>query len=248
MMKNQNTRNLFGIVIPLAIGLLVVTGLFFAQSPALAGLLKPTPTIEDPILRDWAGEIEYFDDELRRSDLDQEVEKGLQAGRNYAARQATERAAYLQTPEEMILAIMETEIARATLEPTPTIGKEENRLKLGLQDVSSTPLFREAEFSTAWVEPYEDDYAIIYTGRLKKDPEQGVLIFFDPKIVKLEVFFSPEKDGDLSITGVKNGKVEMDSKKGKKNYFDIKTKKFTDWNGNLIEAVTTPTPPAYPAP
>lgn len=249
-MKKQNANNRLGIA--LIISFIVVVGLFFSQSPAIATFVKPTPTLEDPVLRAMAGEMAYYDEQLQKENLEPEDQKKLEAERKYAARQATERADYLQTPEDVQWAVKQTVIAEITMEPTPTFGREKK--KVGLRDIDvDFPWVGEADFSTLWTEPVGDGYVKFFAGQLKKDPEQGILVIYDESARTVQRFYSPAKGGGLRIVDVKNGKIELKTKKEKKLFFDYKEKKFADENGMILEAAATPNTPAnasaaYPYP
>lgn len=157
---------------------------------------------------------------------------------------------HLTTPEGLLISKKET--ARAE-KPSPqsTQPPKENR-KLGLQEGVYFPFIKDANLSSAWVQPNGDSYIQYFAGSMVGDADQGVVYIFDEKEMNLKKFLAPEKNGELKIKDLNKNKLELDSKKGKKLLFYTDTKDFTDDQGAplpTIQATATPTPiPAYPAP
>lgn len=245
MMKNHSFIKVSVVLFPLIIGSIVVVTLFLRGNLVFANVLKPTPTIEDPVSRALAAQINNYDDQLKNKSLDTDSQKKLKVERRFYEQQATQRADLLQTPEESLYSAKQTVVAKDSLTPQPTYSKP--NVKMGMQDQAYFPYVQDADLSTAWAEPSGDDYVLYFSGKLKTDPGQGVIYIFDVGKMKVKKYLAPGKDGDLKITGFDKNKLFLISQNGKKEYFDTNALNFSVDNGSLVDV--TPTPQAaYPAP
>ncbi len=258
-MKNKKSIALVGIVFAFLIGWGVILTLFNPQNPAQASFFKPTVTINDPVLKALDGQIRGYDEQLKNDKLDVAKKKKLQAEQEYAKRQATRRADFLQTPSDVAYAAKQTLIARNALTPSPTHEDPRRRVTPGLQEFTSFQWAMDANFSTSWLQFEGDDYVLYFAGHLKSDYDQGVIYSFNHKTLQAGRYLSIEKAGDLIIKGADKGRLLIDTTKGKKVFFDTNAKKYaSSVDGPLIEVTiifantpansVNPLDPGYPAP
>lgn len=244
-MKLHYSRILIGTLVTLGLGALLVlaflqVGSFMQITPASQA---PTPT--DPVLASLNRQIEQYEKDLQKN-LAPDTRQNVQGKKKFAEREATQRVEVLGHQAENWI-VKQTAIAELTLTP-PVQEKEMSTLAPGLYTEISGPIPHEAVFSAAWVVHTKKDFIIYYVGRLMKDPDQGVIYIENQMDGSETMIYTPSKDGRLKITDVEKNQIKLESKKGRKYFFNMDKKKFVDELDNPLSDATATPVPAYPAP
>lgn len=247
-MKPQSRKILLGVILPLLLGAILVVSILYGGGFAQANRTAEKPTEIDPILASLGKQIEQYDAALKKNDISPDTAKSIRAKKKYVEQQATERANYLGHQNEAFQVKL-TAVENMTLTPYPTELPEKKPTSYdGPLTEFYAPMYREADFTTAWLIQTEKKHMFILAGSLVEDPDQGVIYIRNDDNRTLEKYKTPNKDGSLKIKNVDKNRVSLETKKGKKYFFDMEKKKFVDEMDNpLPEATPTPIP-AYPSP
>jgi len=97
--------------------------------------------------------------------------------------------------------------------------------------------------NTMWRGEYGGYEMEIYAGSLYKDEQKGLLIMNIPALNFFEVFYVPEPDGSLRITGIDGYRLQLSATNGTTHYFDIPAQQFTNDMAKSMSIVDLPPAP-----
>lgn len=216
--------------------------------------LPPTPRATKAPIDPDINSITAFQEELARPDLSEEERALLEAKLSSLAMMATQRAEGLAIRP-----------SRETIEAMPTYPVSEG---MTFPDgINPNPPYIPipvaqalVEVLTSWQKTTGDRPYLIYSGYLKNDPQQGIIMVPQLQSPLFHQYYTSERTGGVSVIAENGLVITLQAESGALYYFDVAQEWFVDANGMLLPTYTpsptsipTSTPtitpgPMYPAP
>jgi hypothetical protein len=201
-------------------------------SKAMTNILPALAATKEPI-DPYIGQIESYQDELRRTDLSNETQNLIREKLRIASLMATQWAeGKLNQPAREF-----------SLLATPPIDVAGIKLPDGIDNHPSVP-FSEYEVTVlnSWRKTADNHYYLVYAGFLTHDPQQGAILVYHRSTHDFEQYNTPEKSGGVRVIEEKGAIIVLQSTKGNLFYFDAAREQFVDADGILV-VTNTPLPP-----
>lgn len=228
--------------------LLVFLNLFLKNpaSPATSPEPQASKSPSDP----FSDEIAFFQDELTRTDLPEEARASVEAKFEGISMMATHR----------VEALTSAPTKPAILPATPTFVGTSFEFPDGIYlDPLDIPLpIAKAGVTvlTFWKKNTEERPYRIFSGYLRDDPQQGIIMIPQFHSPIFHQYDTPEKTGGVTIIAENGLIITLQAETGALYYFDAAQEWFVDANGSPLPTYTpSPTPvltqtpaPMYPAP
>jgi hypothetical protein len=130
------------------------------------------------------------------------------------------------------------------VEETNASKQLKSNLPDGILDVQEDFLGEEGYLiNTMWRGEYSGYEMEIYAGSLYQDEQKGLLIMNIPALNFFEVFYVPEPDGSLRITGIDGYRLQLSTASGTTHFFDIPAQQFTNDMAKSMSIVDLPPAP-----
>lgn len=164
------------------------------------------------------------------------IESKIQALEYKENVQATAMLTYQKSLEEVCRSIIvEETIASKHLQPN---------LAEGILEVQADFLGEEGYLiNTMWRGEYSGFQIEIYAGNLYQDEQKGLVILNIPELSFFKVFYAPESNGSLRITGIEGYRLQLSIANGTTHYFDIPAQQFTNDMAKSLSIVDLPPAP-----